>query len=160
MKIEIIRADYTQPRQADDLVELLNGYATDPMGGGMPLPETVRKNLTREMAKRENLCSVLAYVDGQPAGLANCIESFSTFAARGVLNVHDIFVVSEFRGHGICRMMLEEVVTIARERDCCKLTLEVLEGNQAAQAVYRRFGFDGYELDSELGKAVFWQMKL
>ena len=41
-----------------------------------------------------------------------------------------------------------------------KLTLEVLEGNSVAQSAYRAFGFEGYELDPQMGKALFWQKKL
>lgn len=44
--------------------------------------------------------------------------------------------------------------------DCCKLTLEVLEGNKLAQQVYRRFGFQGYELDPKMGRALFYEKKL
>jgi len=54
-------------------------------------------------------------------------------------------------------MMLHEVEKIAKERGCCKLTLEVLEGNCSAKKSYEKFGFSGYELDSEVGKALFWQ---
>jgi hypothetical protein len=44
--------------------------------------------------------------------------------------------------------------------DCCKLTLEVLEGNKLAQAAYIANGFVGYQLVSEMGQAMFWQKKL
>ena len=53
--------------------------------------------------------------------------------------------------------ILAKVEEVARERKCCKLTLEVLEGNKIAQNAYRSFGFEGYELDPKIGKAMFWQ---
>ena len=56
--------------------------------------------------------------------------------------------------------MLEKVEEAARERGCCKLTLEVLERNHAAQNAYRRFGFAPYELSSETGRAMFWEKTL
>ena len=43
---------------------------------------------------------------------------------------------------------------------CCKLTLEVLEGNKTAQAAYVANGFVGYQLVSEMGQAMFWQKKI
>jgi len=43
---------------------------------------------------------------------------------------------------------------------CCKLTLEVLEGNTVARAAYQACGYSGYELNPEIGKALFWQKKL
>jgi ribosomal protein S18 acetylase RimI-like enzyme len=54
-------------------------------------------------------------------------------------------------------LLLAEVETIARERGCGKLTLEVLEGNEPAKRAYRNFGFDAYQLDPALGQALFWQ---
>ena len=53
--------------------------------------------------------------------------------------------------------MLEKVEEIAVDKGCCKLTLEVLSKNIAAQSSYHKFGFDSYELDPETGKALFWQ---
>ena len=49
---------------------------------------------------------------------------------------------------------------IAVRIGCCKLTLEVLEGNAIAQAAYKACGYAGYELDPKMGKAMFWQKKL
>jgi ribosomal protein S18 acetylase RimI-like enzyme len=40
------------------------------------------------------------------------------------------------------------------------LTLEVLQGNQAAQNLYRKFGFADYQLAPENGNALFWQKSL
>ena len=77
-----------------------------------------------------------------------------------MINIHDVAVISEFRGLGISQRMLLEVEKIAREKGCCKITLEVLEGNEVARAAYLKYGFDGYELDPVLGKALFWQKTL
>ena len=58
----------------------------------------------------------------------------------------------------LTRTIAEELVErLARERGCCKVTLEVLEGNTSAQAAYRRAGFEGYQLDPLMGRAMFWQ---
>ena len=55
---------------------------------------------------------------------------------------------------------MEAAEELARELGCCKLTLEVLEGNAKAQAAYKSLGYAGYELDPAMGKALFWQKKL
>jgi ribosomal protein S18 acetylase RimI-like enzyme len=49
------------------------------------------------------------------------------------------------------------VEQLARRIGCCKITLEVLEGNIVAQALYRSSGFAGYKLDPKLGRAMLWQ---
>lgn len=77
-----------------------------------------------------------------------------------LLNVHDMVVAAKFRGRGLSRKILSKAEELARERNCCKLTLEVLEGNEIAQRAYRSFGFEGYQLDPRMGRAMFWQKKL
>ena len=157
MRIEVVRADYHDPQQAADIVFLLNAYAIDPMGGGEPLSPRVKDGLVSSLAELPHASSLLCYVDGRPAGLVNCFEGFSTFSCKKVLNVHDIAVLAEFRGQGLGQLLLAEVEALARDRGCGKITLEVLEGNVAAQAAYRKFGFDAYQLDPALGRALFWQ---
>lgn len=156
----VIVADLASPSHAAAVVNLLDEYARDEMGGGVPLSEHVRANLVPELRRRPGALAVLAFVDGEPAGLAICIEGFSTFACQPLLNVHDVVVHRTYRGRGLARLLLEKAEAVARERGCCKLTLEVLEGNHHAQAVYRACGYAGYELNPRMGRALFWQKKL
>lgn len=157
---EIIRADLNNRQHGEALVFLLNEYAKDEMGGGCALSDEVQANLAGALAARSGAHVLLAWVDGQPAGVATCFEGFSTFACQPLLNLHDIAVHPDFRGRGLGKRLLAEVERLARELGCCKLTLEVLEGNQVAQAAYSASGFAGYELSPEVGRALFWQKKL
>ena len=160
MQVEVIDANYKDQRHAQDIAFLMNAYASDPMGGSVPLSEEVRNNLARELSRRSYAFSILSYVDEVAAGLINCFEQFSTFACKPLINIHDIVVLDKYRGVGLSQKMLERVEQIAISRDCCKLTLEVLEGNQIAQAAYNKFGFSAYELDPKMGIALFWQKAL
>ena len=160
MKIEVLRADYLHPQQAADLVFLLNSYASDPMGGGKALAPEVQENLVANLAQLPHAVSLLCYVDGRPAGLANCFEGFSTFSCAKLLNIHDMAVLAEFRGLGLSQHLLRAVEAVARERACVKVTLEVLEGNTIARAAYEKFGFGGYQLDPAKGQALFWEKLL
>lgn len=160
MSVEILQANYTNPQHAEDLVTLLNGYALDPMGGAQALSEYTQLNLVNALNNTPNALTVLCYVDGKPAGLINCFQGFSTFKCKPILNIHDVTVNSEFRGLGISIKMMEKVESIAKERGVCKLTLEVLQGNEVAKNAYIKFGFAGYELDPAMGKAMFWEKAL
>jgi len=156
----IILADYADKAHRDAVVEILDAYARDPMGGGEPLPEFTRRHLLDEMARRPNMFSLLTFIDDRPVGLANCIEGFSTFAARPLLNIHDLAVLPGYRGRGVGRALLSEIESIARSRGCCKVTLEVLQGNHAARTAYLNFGFKPYMLGDTLGNAEFWHKHL
>jgi len=160
MTVEIVRADYANPRHAEAIVDLLDGYACDPMGGGKPLSDAAKSGLIAALAARPTALSVLAFVDGVPVGLINAFEGFSTFRCAPLLNIHDVAVSAAFRNQGLARRMLEVVEAIALERGCCKLTLEVLEGNRPAAALYRSIGFAGYQLDPSTGAAMFWEKPL
>jgi GNAT superfamily N-acetyltransferase len=132
----------------------------DRMGGAEALSEAVKQTLVSEMAKVPNAFTVLSLVNGKPAGLINCFMGFSTFKARPLMNTHDIVVTEDYRGLQLSQLMLKKVEEVARMRNCCKLTLEVLQGNEVAQNAYVKFGFVGYELDPEMGGAMFWQKAL
>lgn len=160
MNIDVFTLNYQDKQQAQDLLFLLENYALDPMGGATPLSQSVKDNLTTELAKLSHAFSVICYVDGKPAGLANCFEMFSTFKCKPLINIHDLVVSAEFRGLGISQKLLQYVEEVATEKGCCKITLEVLEGNQVAKKAYLKFGFAGYELDPKMGKALFWEKSL
>jgi ribosomal protein S18 acetylase RimI-like enzyme len=160
MKLILEKIDYTDVKQGADLLFLLGAYALDPMGGGQPLTEYVKTHLLASLAKQENVFSLIVYADQQPAALVTCVMGFSTFYCKPLINIHDLAVLAEFRGLGLSQKLLSGVENIAKQQDCCKITLEVLEGNIVAQKAYQKYGFAGYELDPVMGKAVFWQKTL
>lgn len=153
--IDLARADH---REA--LLLLLDEYARTPEGGGTPLDPDAMARLPALLATRAHYAGWLAFVEDCPVGLINCFEGVSTFRARPLLNIHDIAVSADWRGRGIGRALLEAAEAGARKRGCCKLTLEVLEGNRRAREVYRARGFQAYELDPAMGRAVFLEKKL
>ncbi|EHK70809.1 GNAT family acetyltransferase [Pseudomonas psychrotolerans L19] len=158
--LQIVQIDYMNPEHGKALAFMLDQYARDTMGGGEALsPETLAK-LPSELAKRPDAFSVLALIGSKPVGLINCFEGFSTFYCKPLVNIHDVVVLDEHRGKGISHAMLAKVEEISRDRNCCKLTLEVLEGNLPAKRAYEKHGFGSYQLGETAGKAEFWQKLL
>ena len=155
--MQILQADYSNALHAQAIVQLLDSYAQDPAGGGTPLSDFAKQHLVAELAKRPQAFSVLAFVDDAPVGLVNCIEGFSTFACKPLVNVHDVVVLASHRGQRVAEGMLAQAEQIAVQRGACKLTLEVLSGNLSAIKLYERIGFAGYQLDPAMGHAVFLQ---
>lgn len=160
MDVIIQKVDYQDGHHADHLIGLLAAYALDPMGGGEPLPEQVKQNLVSELARLPYAVSFLAYHGDRPVGLLNAFEGFSTFKAKPLLNIHDLAVLQESRGMGVGEALLNHAENYARERGFCKLTLEVLAGNQIAKNLYKKSGFLGYQLHDSAGSAEFWQKSL
>ena len=158
--VRVCLADYARPSHARAIVAVLDAYARDPMGGGEGLTDYALQNLVPSLAQRPFAFSVLAFAgedDNTPVGLVNCLEGFSTFACRPLVNVHDVAVMPGYRGQGIGEHMLTLVEKLARERGAVKLTLEVLSGNGPAMRLYERVGFVNYQLDPALGTAGLMQ---
>ncbi len=158
--MKVIKVDLSKAEQAADYIFLMSLYARDPMGGGQDLSEDVKAKLPEALASRENIIVFIAYDgEGQPIGLATAIEGFSTFACQPLLNIHDVIIVPEQRGQGLAGKLLFIVEAEAKKRGCCKLTLEVLQGNASAEKAYTNSGFEPYQLDEAMGKAEFWEKK-
>jgi GNAT superfamily N-acetyltransferase len=161
MHLHVLPVDYQNAEHCSALVMLLDAYAHDPMGGNEGLTQEVKDRLCNDLAIRPMVASFIAWrCDGpqaQPVGLINCIEGYSTFKAQPLMNIHDLAVLPQFRGTGVGQSLLAAAEQYARQRGCCKLTLEVLTGNRRAHASYLRFGFAPYTLDPAAGHASFMQ---
>lgn len=153
--ISLLTTDLQSEKHQADFLMLLNAYATDIMGGGKCIDTTLHKQLIKGLINTPHKLIVLAYEDEKPVAVANCFYGFSTFKAKPLLNIHDFAVVPEAREKGIAKLLLEYIEKEAKKAECCKITLEVLEGNTRAKKIYKNFGFNNYELDPSAGKAVF-----
>lgn len=158
--IAIVTLDLHDPAHAAALLELLDHYAREPTGGGTPISATVRAELIDTLKQESHYLGLLAFDGERAVGLANCFFGFSTFAARPLLNIHDLVVHRDARRAGVARRLLDAAAASARARGCCKLTLEVLSENQPALAAYAAAGFERFELEPSMGHALFLQKKL
>lgn len=155
--VEFSLADWNDAADCAAVVDLLDAYAQDPMGGGTPLSDHARKHLPSAMAATPGAFSVIGRLGGRPVALANCFTTLSTFACKPLVNIHDLAVVADARGGGVGQKLLSFIEAEARRMGCCKVTLEVLTGNTRALRSYERFGFTAYTLDESTGHAIFLQ---
>ncbi len=152
---KIVEADLALDSHQHDITFLVDAYAQDPMGGGRPLPEDVRHALLPGLRAHPTTVILLAYQGTEPAGIAVCFLGFSTFAARPLLNIHDLAVLPAHRGKGLGRQLLRAVEYKARDLGCCRLTLEVLYENQRARRVYTQAGFGPDTQQTAKGETLF-----
>lgn len=158
--VTVRRADYADPADSARVVTLLDCYARDPMGGGKPLSAEARERLVPGLAAHPGAFSLLAFGEGKVVGLANCLTSFSTFAARPVINIHDMVVLYSARGQGAGRAMMIAIEAEARAIRACRITLEVMARNDVAKGLYASMGYSDFSLDPDAGTAQFWEKKL
>ena len=148
--VQFIRADLNNPKHAADIVNLVDLFARDEMGGEQPLDEEVRVDMISEMKKVPTTRVYMAYHGKKALGLVTCFLGFSTFTASKTFKIHDVAVHPDARGMGIGTRLLEKVKEEAEELGCSKITLEVRTDNPAKK-LYEREGF-------EFGEPRWWFM--
>jgi len=143
-RIVVREARLDEEREVERLFEILDAYARGPGGQSAPLSDAARENLGPGLRENPNAFVLFGELDQRVVGAAVCVWSYSTFAGRPSVNLHDFSVLPEAQGHGVGRALLEELEFRARERGCAKLTLEVHDSNDEAKRLYARFGFEGW----------------
>ena len=158
--VEIVKADLNRANHQQAVLQLVDAYATDPMGNGKPLTTESRRALIPGLQQHPTTIIFLAYKGINAIGIAVCFLGFSTFATRPLINISDFSVMPAHRGQGIGRLLLVEVERNARDRDCCKLTLEMQENNHRARKVYEAAGFAQAVYVKAAGRALFLSKSL
>jgi len=156
-RLSINRLSLSDNSDRTALVELLNEYAASDSGGGVAISDDLLAQLPDQLAACPTYIGLLAKDGQRPVGLLNAFWSVSSFKVRPLINIHDIAVTKDEQSRGIGREMVTELERIARQMQCCKITLEVLDGNTRASALYERIGFEFYQLDPRLGHARLMQ---
>ena len=84
--------------------------------------------------------TLVADAGGEPVGLLSLHETSFGFAEIGM------FVARDWRGRGVGSALVAAAIELGRARGLHKLTLSVFPHNEAAIALYRKFGFadEGY----------------
>mgnify|MGYP000390945201 CR=1 FL=1 len=156
----IRRANYSDASDSAAIVDLMQVYARDPMGGGESLSADVIRNLVPNLAQIPGAFTLLAFAGGEAVGLVTCFVGFSTFKCKPLINIHDLSVLKTHRGTGIGRRLLAAVEEKARSLGCARVTLEVQEGNRRARSVYESAGFSQAGLGGRTGGALFYSKDL
>lgn len=162
--LSFVPANFRNPVHAAAIVSLLNQYAQEPMGIGRPLPDEVKRRVVAGLRAHPTSFAYLAFGSKEPVGLVVCFTVFSTFQARPVVNIHDLYVKKSYRGRRIGRELLRLVEGKGRRLRCSKITLEVRSDNERALRLYESDGFDGertrdgrprtFFLEKSLGKRL------
>jgi ribosomal protein S18 acetylase RimI-like enzyme len=153
--ISVVEADLGSAEHQQAILAMTDAYSRDSFGDGKPLDPGVRDRLIPGLRRHPTTLVMLAFDGTRAVGAATCFIGFSTFAAKPLINIHDLVVLPDSRKRGVGRTLLEAVESKARELGCCKLTLEVLDQNHVALGAYTSFGFERYSLQEGAGEAIF-----
>ncbi|QEL13547.1 GNAT family N-acetyltransferase [Limnoglobus roseus] len=83
---------------------------------------------------------LMAEADGRAVGFALFFFNYSTFLAKPGIYLEDLFVLPEYRGHGLGKGLLIALAKLAEERDCGRLEWAVLDWNEPSIRFYQALG--------------------
>jgi ribosomal protein S18 acetylase RimI-like enzyme len=155
MNVEFTYCDFENPDHLRSLARMVNLYMADPMGGDRQLSKIEQLRLVDGLANHPTAIVLLQLADSQVVGYAVGFVNFSTFLAKPMFNIHDFFVMSEFRGLGLGNQLMNQLTLIAQEKKCKKISLEVRSDNLVAQRIYSNQGFGACEPEM-----LFWTKTL
>ena len=99
------------------------------------------EDLLRDSLFRKRVAEVvIGYCDDEPAGFAVFFQTFSTFLGVPGMYLEDLYVIPRFRRHGLGRMLLTHLATIAGERGYGRVEWSVLDWNELAIGFYKGLG--------------------
>lgn len=99
--------------------------------------ELLRKYLFSSKPVAEVL---IAKLDEKTVGFALFFINFSTFLSLPGIYLEDLFVKPDFRGQGIGKSLLIELIKIANERGYGRVEWSVLDWNKPAISFYKSLG--------------------
>ena len=98
------------------------------------------------------LC-IVAEVDGQVYGFANCVIHENTWELQPVCYLEDLYVLPSARGRGVGKAMMEWLRNAMRAEGWARLYWVTAQDNVAARALYEQFtpadGFVRYVLKQQ-----------
>ncbi|MDX1582383.1 MAG: GNAT family N-acetyltransferase [Thermoanaerobaculia bacterium] len=135
-EISIRPATRADKRSFIELVEAHAAFEKMP-----PLtPEAKERLLHDGFGDHRRYSAFLAAMDGRDVGYAITYEAYSSFLARPVFYLEDIFVYSEARGKGFGGTMFQYLVEEAVDRGCARMEWMVIDWNENAIRFYERRG--------------------
>lgn len=136
----VVRVRPAGPEDSGEILRLLRLLAAFE---GEPDGVAVTEEIIRADGFGDHPCFevLLAEFEGRVRGLMVVYAGYSSWRGAPTMVVHDLYVEEEVRGSGAGFTLLRAAAALARERDCCRLDVNVLDWNTDARRFYEAQGF-------------------
>lgn len=94
----------------------------------------------RILASAEGVLGRVAVVDGEVAGISVSVLHAGTWTAGPICYLEDLFVDPAYRGGGVGRALIDDLMTLGRERGWTRLYWHTRSSNAAARKLYDAYG--------------------
>jgi GNAT superfamily N-acetyltransferase len=136
MNIKVFKA---RKKNSKDIIKLINELAQfeklEPPDG------KAKKRLIKDAFGKNPLFYVIAARDEKNiVAYAFYFFTYSSFLARKTLYLEDIFISENYRGRGIGKILMNELIKIAKKQRCGRMEWCVLNWNINAINFYEKLG--------------------
>ncbi|MGF1737023.1 N-acetyltransferase family protein [Photobacterium satsumensis] len=151
LKITTQYIDTESHEQSDQLEALFAEYIAT-------LSVSIEPHVVTQLFQLPYFHGFICFVDNEPAAFAVCFESYSTYKAKKILNIHDFMVSAHFRGQGVGKALLNGIEQYCIANEYLKITLEVDDDNSVAKKLYSACGYEDHQV--MLKRLFHWQKYL
>lgn len=136
-----------EPDEAETVGALLTAFR-DHLGATWPSENAITATVER-LVEDPGVDFLLAAPDDDspPAGVCQLRFRPSVWTAAPDCELEDLFVAASARGRGCGAALVEAALERARSRGCRRLQLDTTADNEAALALYHRFGLSEHTDD-------------
>jgi len=107
---------------------------------GRTVPESVtNRTWTRILDPDSGVMCVVAEVEGQVYGFANCVIHENTWEEQAVCYLEDLYVLPSARGHGLGSALLEWLRNAMRAEGWARVYWMAPAGNEGLRRLYERY---------------------
>ena len=139
--IEWIQIDSINPDDFDQIISLLIKLRDETGGMDQTDIDTIQKNLEELIESPSN--HMLVARDGTKLiGFVNFLIRKTVLHESPSGLIDELIIIDEYRGKGVGRKLISEVIQRCRRQGCCELEVSTLMSNQKARSFYRECGFN------------------
>lgn len=133
-EIKIRKAEPADLVQVYDLIRELAVYEKAPDQPSNP----IKKFIAEGTCKNPRYYVIVAESGGNIIGMALYYYGYSTWKGP-LIYLDDLVVRESFRKQGIGKMLMDEMISIAKEENVCQLRWQVLDWNEPAINFYKKY---------------------
>ncbi|HZF63778.1 MAG TPA: GNAT family N-acetyltransferase [Chitinophagaceae bacterium] len=114
-------------------------------------PHKVSNSIEQMRKEKDLFRSIVAEDNGEIVGFASYYFTYFSWTGKAIY-LDDLYVVASYRGKGIGRRILEEIISIGKRENCKRLKWQVSKWNEAAISFYKNIGaaIDDTEINCDL----------
>lgn len=103
--------------------------------------EKIQETIFLKNLKNEDIIYLLAFENDEPAGFISCHAQWLLHHAALIGEIQEMIVVEKFRSQGVGKLLVIELVNIAKSKGINQLEVTSSKKRESAHRFYMREGF-------------------